>query len=756
MKFLFVASQKKNVDAFRVTIATLLRQGHSVRLALQDRDLSRDARVAEGLESPGFVLEAAPTARGDDWRTLAPLVRRLRDWVQYLDPDYAGADTLRLRVVDRLREELGMAENMFGDGLVPGLAVAQVERLRDLLARMEAAIPSDPLHRELISRDTPDVVLVTPGVHFGSAQADVIKSARAAGIPVWMLAFSWDNLSTKGALHVPPDLMFVWNERQRAEAASLHGFPHERVVVVGAPRFDAFFELQPVVSRRRFFGPLRLDPDPPTLLYLCSSRFVARHELAFLRRWLAAVRASTDPALRGCNVIVRPHPDIPLLEDDEADVVQWPELPRAQGWVSRPFSDARAIVLRTTYATQQALFECLHHSAAVVGLNTSAELEAGIVGRPVFTVVADDRAVTGQANTLHFHYLLRENGGFVVSARDLETHVGHLATALAAPTDDTAIRGFIREFLRPRGDRPAALVLAEELVAHAPAVRAVDQPFVARGLEPDEESPVARGLQPARSVRIATDDKLRILRVGYPGSSLRVRATHETRKRRRDGELVLDPETVEWLDAYVQPNDVFYDIGAGIGEYSLIAASHRNALAVAFEPGFASYKRLCDHVVLNECGRSVVPLPLALGDRTGLLELAYTHDIGEERHILKPKPWRRRAYGAESQYVQPVGAERLDDVIARHGLPRPTHIRVHVPRGADAVMRGAVETLRDPAVTSVWVVAPRREIRAAVEEAVAASGLVLIPAPTRSEPRQRLLFVRDVRDTARVRSRRAR
>ena len=203
----------------------------------------------------------------------------------------------------------------------------------------------------LFAGDRPDAVLVTPGVHFGSAQADFIKSARAAGIAVGMLVFSWDNLSTKGALHVPPDLMFVWNERQRTEAAALHGFPPERVVVVGAPRFDEFFELRPVLPRRRFHGPLALESDAPTLLYLCSSRFVARHEISFVRRWLAAVRASSDPVLRRCNVIVRSHPDIPFLEDDNAHVVMWPELPRAQGWVSQPFSDPHAIVLRTTYAT---------------------------------------------------------------------------------------------------------------------------------------------------------------------------------------------------------------------------------------------------------------------------------------------------------------------------------------------------------------------------------------------------------------------
>src|SRR4051812_15931596 len=183
MKFLIVARQKKNVDSFRTTIARLLDQGHAVRLGLQDRDAGRDARVAEGFDSPLFSLEGAPTARGDQWRTQAPLVRRVRDWLQYLGPQYRGADKLRMRVVDRLRAELGIPDGTFGDGLVPGLAASQVERLGDTLARIEEGIPSDPLHEEFIARDRPDVVLVTPGVHFGSGQADFIKSAHAMGVP---------------------------------------------------------------------------------------------------------------------------------------------------------------------------------------------------------------------------------------------------------------------------------------------------------------------------------------------------------------------------------------------------------------------------------------------------------------------------------------------------------------------------------------------------------------------------------------------
>src|SRR5688572_17239817 len=465
MRFLFIVKQKKNVDAFEGVIARLLDAGHDVLLGVQEVDHDRRDGLAERFSGTRFQLIACPEGRGDEWRASAPLLRTVRDWAQYLRPQYRHASKLRARATQRLARELGSAGAVDAG---PALDPLQGARLQKTFELIEAAIPSDRLHEEFLARHAPDVVLVTPGVHFGSVQTDFVKSARACGIPVWMLLFSWDNLSTKGALHAPPDLMFVWNERQRSEAAELHDYPAARVIAAGAPRFDEFFTLTSVVPREEFFRPLGLDPSAPALLYVCSSRFIAERELPFIRQWLAALRASPSAGLRGSNVIVRPHPDITLVDEGpEPSTATWSAMPQATGWVQRPFGDARAIVLRTTNSTPQAFYECLHHAAAVVGLNTSAELEAGIAGRPVFTLVSHHEGADGQSNTLHFEYLLREHGGFVVCAADMAAHVAQLTDALASPPDINAIRSFIDAFLRPAGHGPVSALLARTLIAKA-------------------------------------------------------------------------------------------------------------------------------------------------------------------------------------------------------------------------------------------------------------------------------------------------
>jgi hypothetical protein len=117
------------------------------------------------------------------------------------------------------------------------------------------------------------------------------------------------------------------------------------------------------------------------------------------------------------------------------------------------------------------LHDVLRHSDAVVGLNTSAQLEAGILGRPVFTLLAPGFE-EGQQDTLHFGYLLRAQGGFVEVAAGFDEHRRHLADAVAGRYDTGHIRPFIKDFIRPLGwDAPASPILADAIEALAPVKR---------------------------------------------------------------------------------------------------------------------------------------------------------------------------------------------------------------------------------------------------------------------------------------------
>ncbi|MBM3820744.1 MAG: FkbM family methyltransferase [Acidimicrobiia bacterium] len=697
MRFLLVVKQKRNAEAFVGTMRALVERGHTVALAVQDTDEKRDERLAAALNAAGVQAVRCPSARMDEWSDVAALVRRLRDAVHYLRPSMRSAAKLRARALDRLRQDLQF------EGDTPGVAhglqtipPSQVLRLEDVFALAEQSLPSDPLFDEFLASQQPDVLLVSPLIHFGSAQADLVTSAQRLRIPVWMLLYSWDNLSTKGCMHRAPDRIFVWNEQQRREAQALHDFPSERVTVVGAPRFDEFFALRPLMTRAEFHEPLGLDPARPTLLYVCSSRFVSAQERPFVERWLRALRGSGSEALRSCNVVVRPHPDIPILPDDaRLTRHRWPAAPELTAKTARLFDDPAAVVLQTDFGVPQGLYESITHSTAVVGLNTTAELEAAIIGRPVFTVVADDPVVDGQSTTLHFHYLTKEHGGIVSPAATFDEHLAQLDAALTQPADPAPVRAFVESFLRPHGiDRPVAPLFAAALEQAASGESQIAERAGQPVVESDRPRPAS-----AATVERAT------MPVGDDGLSLRVYATAVATHVAREGRVPLDPATVTWLEQEVAAGDVVYDIGAGIGEYVLLAAKRRGAIVVAFEPAYNAYGELCENVLLNGCEATVVPIALALAARDGLAEIKYEHGRpGEPGYAVRDDiEWRVKHRGRNKPYLQPACLVRLDTVVAQYRLPAPNHLRISPAMAAEAVLAGAAATLGLPSVRSTFL-----------------------------------------------------
>lgn len=463
MRILFILNRMAHVRHFDRAVRLLADRGHEVCLASQDDDLDLRGVLAS---QPGITATSAARNRGDDWSAAATMIRRTRDYLRYLHPRYASATLLRGRAFEKMVGSVSdRAESMSDDWaeLFRGVPKPEQKRLDVLLAKLETAIPCDPDIHDFVATQQPDAIVLSPMVGIGFTQADFVKSARALGVPSGMLVFSWDNLSNKGLIHEMPDRMFVWNDTQRTEAVKLHKYPEARVAITGAPRFDDFFAMKPASSRQQFCALSGLDPSRPIITYLCSSKFVAAEEQAFVASWIAEVRRSRDPALAGCGLVIRPHPAGEKgWHAPETVEIRWPKVDE-KATVSRPYADSQVVVMNSPMRNaDDVLYDTIFHSEAIVGLNTSAEIEAAIVGRPVFTIV--DPNARGQEGTLHFHYLLRANGGFVEIAKDFAQHRSHLSDALAGRFDRSAIHGFVSRFVRPHGvDVAVAPIVASEI-----------------------------------------------------------------------------------------------------------------------------------------------------------------------------------------------------------------------------------------------------------------------------------------------------
>jgi hypothetical protein len=450
-RFLFVMHYPGYLRYFDSVIRMLAERGHHIDLVFDNPDKQSEGTEALGdIKGSVDVLGRMPI-RGDIWAIVARAVRGTMDYARYLHPDFVDTPYLR----DRMRSALPPICAFLANRDTS--SVAFVRGLNTWLRACERAIPVSAVIKSLIGSSRPDAVLVTPLVTDRSPQVDVIKSAQALGIPAALCVASWDHLTTKGLIRVQPDLVSVWNEEQKSEALAYHDIPAASIVVTGAQPFDRWFERRPT-SRAGFCRKVGLPEDRPFVLFVGSTASISAPdaELTFVRRWISALRS--HPALADISILVRPHP-FNSRHWSDADVGDLSNVAVYPHWAN-PVNEA----------DRQDYFDSLYHSEAVVGINTTAMIEAAIVGRTVHSVLADEFKDT-QGGTLHFRYLLTENGGFLRVAANLPEHAAQVAETLASPQiGREACARFVRTFVRPHGidvvTTPIVVEALERLASH--------------------------------------------------------------------------------------------------------------------------------------------------------------------------------------------------------------------------------------------------------------------------------------------------
>jgi hypothetical protein len=461
VRFLLALPHAAYLRNFESTLRLLAERGHVVVLAMGSlgKPVFADAdRHLAGLaaELPGLVVEPGvetiPAARKADKRG-----RRLRSWLAYMryfDEGFEQAAQLRERAAQPLsRREIELTQAASADR-------ARLQALRASVSALESRLPVSEIATGYVQRHAPDAVLVSPLMQKGAPQTAYLRAAHRVGVRCGLCVASWDNMTTSTLIHGEPDLVTVWNDAQLQEAVRLHDIPRERVAVVGAPMHDLWFGTRPSTSRAEFCARAGLRDDRPYILYVGSSPNIAPAEERWILRWVARIRAAGSDEVAAAPVLVRPHPHNPL-DADPGLRARLEALPRFAIY------PRRTAPLMSKGAHRE-YFDAIHHAAAVVGVNTSAMIEAAIVGRGVH-VLLSEHLRDGQEGRPHFEYLRSAGGGLLRAAASIPDHVEGLARALRG--DDMRecrerAERFLRAFVRPHGlERPVTPLMVEALEA---------------------------------------------------------------------------------------------------------------------------------------------------------------------------------------------------------------------------------------------------------------------------------------------------
>lgn len=148
----------------------------------------------------------------------------------------------------------------------------------------------------------------------------------------------------------------------------------------------------------------------------------------------------------------------------------------------------------------------------------------------------------------------------------------------------------------------------------------------------------------------------------------------------------------EFLNTFLKSGDVFVDVGANAGLYTLIAA-HRvgeGGSVYAFEPCPATHQRLVENVQLNGLA-NVECHQLALSDREGVAEMYVSKDGFDAQNSLS-EPDAPGTFAPEA-----VKSITWDSFAEGHNLGgRVTMMKIDVEGWEWRVLRGGRKTLSRP------------------------------------------------------------
>jgi FkbM family methyltransferase len=203
------------------------------------------------------------------------------------------------------------------------------------------------------------------------------------------------------------------------------------------------------------------------------------------------------------------------------------------------------------------------------------------------------------------------------------------------------------------------------------------------------------------------------------------------------------PNVMEWIDGFPE-GDVFWDIGANIGVYTLYAAG-RGLRVFAFEPAAVNYFVLVKNIEINEMEDRASSLNLALHEKTELSELNMSRtEIGSAQHTFGAEQTEEvdiKPHASRNKFRQTVLGYSIDEFIDVFRPEFPNRLKIDVDGNECLILKGAERTLADGRLKS-FLVEVRDNTREEVKKRVTQAGFVCVEGGEQTSGVGDLLFER--------------
>jgi FkbM family methyltransferase len=196
-------------------------------------------------------------------------------------------------------------------------------------------------------------------------------------------------------------------------------------------------------------------------------------------------------------------------------------------------------------------------------------------------------------------------------------------------------------------------------------------------------------------------DRFRLKHLGLPkevqvadgNTSYRFYCTSLKEYKRAIKFFTKEPGTLDFLRSELRAGDVFCDVGACTGLYTVLAAKlvGSQGSVYAFEAHAASFSALMVNLACNGVADRTKALSLLLGDESGFVDLAYTKLSSGSSRTISHGDSSDGPHTAQGTEVK--RAATLDELIESQALPAPTVVKIDVDGHELSVLGGMQDLL---------------------------------------------------------------
>ena len=146
---------------------------------------------------------------------------------------------------------------------------------------------------------------------------------------------------------------------------------------------------------------------------------------------------------------------------------------------------------------------------------------------------------------------------------------------------------------------------------------------------------------------------------------------------------------MSFLLHFLRKDDLFVDIGANIGSYTVLAAAHVEAKTISIEPVPSTFGHLTANININDIQKRIDAYNIALGSSDGTV--SFTKNQDTTNHVAT----------TDDKETIEVRVSILDNVLA--GKDAPVLLKIDVEGFETEVLNGASETLNSIGLKAIII-----------------------------------------------------